>query len=83
MVKKLVEMREKVKAELEYIPRHNFPQNILRTVYWAGRMHSLGKKAKFNETKEEVLKKSIELVQKDYPNFVPEYDKECHLRPST
>lgn len=75
MNNKLKEIREQVKKELEYIPRGNTPQNELRMYYWPLRMHSLGKKAKFNETKDEVLKKSIEAIRKDYPDFVPQYDE--------
>ncbi len=74
MANKLKEIREQVKGELKYIPRGSFPQNELRLFYWLLRMHSLGKKAKSNETKEEVLKKSIEGVKKEYPDFVPQFD---------
>lgn len=75
MANKLKEMREQVKKELEYISRGNTSQNELRMHYWPLRMHSLGKKAKISETKEEILKKSIEAIKKDYPDFVPIYDK--------
>ncbi len=74
MNNKLKEIREQVKKELEHIPRGSTPQNELRMYYWPLRMHSLGKKAKSNETKEEVLKKSIEAIKKDYPNFAPQFD---------
>jgi len=38
-------------------------------------MNSLGKKSQNNDTKEEILKKSIESVKKDFPNFVPQFDE--------
>jgi len=72
---KLRGIREKVKKELKYIPRGDIYQNELRMAYWLFRMHSLGKKAKVKETKEDVLKKSIEAVKRDYPDFIPTYDK--------
>ena len=75
MPNKLKEMREQVKKELEHIPRGGLPQNELRMYYWPLRMNSLGKKAKSNETKEDILRKSIETVRKDYPDFVPQYDE--------
>ena len=75
MNNKLKEIQEQIKEELNHIPRGNTPQNELRMLYWSLRMHSLGKKAKANETKEEVLKKSIEAIKKDYPDFVPQFDE--------
>jgi len=75
MVNKLKEIREQVKKEIEHISRGNQPQNYLRMYYWPLRMNSLGKKAKNNETKEEVLKKSIEAVKNDYPDFTPQFDE--------
>lgn len=75
MNNKLKEIREQVKKELEYIPRGNISQNELRMCYWTLRMHSLGKKAKSNETKKEILKKSIERTKKNYSDFDPQYDK--------
>ncbi len=75
MNNKLKEIREQVKKELEYIPRGNTLQNELRMFYWPLRMRSLGKKAKSNETKEDILKKSIEAIKEDYSNFIPQYDK--------
>lgn len=71
---KLKEMREQVKKELEHIPKGNIPQNELRMCYWTLRMNSLGKKAKDSETKEDVLRKSINAVKKDY-HFVPQFDE--------
>ncbi len=68
-------MREQVKQELEHIPRGNFQQNELRMAYWFWRTHSLGKRAEKNETKEDVLKKSVETIKKDYPNFAPKFDR--------
>ncbi len=75
MPNKLKEIREQVKGELNHIPRGNTPQNELRMCYWLLRMHSLGKKAKSNKTKVEVLKKSIEAIKKDSPDFVPQFDE--------
>ena len=74
MPNKLKQIREEVKKELEHIPRGNQPQNELRMYYWPLRMNSLGKKAKNNATKEDVLKQSIESVKKDYPDFAPQFD---------
>jgi hypothetical protein len=65
MTDRLKTMRQQVKEEMEHIPRGNLPQNELRQVYWGLRMNSLGKKAKEPETKEDVLKKSIENVRKE------------------
>jgi hypothetical protein len=75
MSNKLKELREQVKKEIEHIPKGNLPQNELRMYYWPLRMNSLGKKAKKSETKEDVLKRSIESVQKEYPDFIPQFDK--------
>jgi len=75
MPNKLKQIREQVKKELEHIPRGNQPQNELRMNYWPLRMNSLGKKAKTNATKEEILQQSIEAVKKDYPDFVPQFDE--------
>ncbi len=72
---KLKEIREQVKKELEHIPRGNQPQNELRMYYWPLRMNSLGKKAKNDATKEEILKQSIEAVKKDYPTFIPQFNE--------
>ncbi len=75
MPSKLKEIREQVKEELEHIPRGNQPQNELRMFYWPLRMNSLGKKSQNNDSKEQVLKKSIESVKKDYPEFVPQFNQ--------
>jgi len=75
MNSKLKELRERVKEEMDHIPRGNQPQNELRMFYWPLRMNSLGKKSQNNDTKEEILKKSIESVKKDFPNFVPQFDE--------
>ena len=72
---KLKEMRGQVKKELEQIPRGNQPQNELRMYYWPLRMNSLGKKAKGNPIKEDVLKQSINAVKKEYPNFLPQFNE--------
>ena len=72
---KLKEMREQVKKELEHIPVGNQPQNELRMYYWPLRMSSLGKKAKNDVTKEEILKQSIAAVKKDYSDFIPQFNE--------
>jgi hypothetical protein len=68
-------IRDKVKKEIKNIPRGNAPQNELRMFYWPLRMNSLGKKAKAPKTPEEVLIEAINAVRKNYPDFIPEYDK--------
>jgi coenzyme F420-reducing hydrogenase beta subunit len=73
---KLKEMKEQVNRELEHIPRGSFPQNMLRMYYQSLRMHSLGKHAKTNRTKEEVLLDSVHAIQEDWPKFIPRYDTE-------
>jgi coenzyme F420 hydrogenase subunit beta len=73
---RLREMREQVNRELEHIPRGSFPQNMLRMYYQPLRMHSLGKHAETNRTKEDVLTESIDAVRKDWPKFIPHYDTE-------
>ncbi len=75
MMEKVIEMRKKVKSELEYIPRGGMPQNLLRSAYSAMRMHSLGKKAEKEMTPKEVLEKSVEMVKKNYPDFEPSCNK--------
>ena len=74
MNESLKAMREQVMAEMKYIPRGNYAQNMLRMIYWPLRMNSLGKKAKTVETKESILKKAIEETRKTYPDFSPKYD---------
>lgn len=71
---KLTEMRETVNEELKHIPRGSWPQNMLRMFYQPLRMRSLGKKAKTNKTKEDVLLESINAVKREYPGFAPEYE---------
>jgi coenzyme F420 hydrogenase subunit beta len=73
---KLKEMREQVDRELEHIPRGSFPQNMLRMYYQPLRMHSLGKHARTNRTKEDILLESIAAVKRDWPKFIPHYDAE-------
>lgn len=70
-IKKLNEMRRQVKEELDHIPRRNFNQNMLRQVYWSLRLHSIGKKAETECSKEDILVKATELIQKDNPDFCP------------
>ena len=75
----LIKMRNKVKEELEYIPTGDIKQNMLRQLYFTIRMNSLGKKAKYPDDKNEVLKIAIEhekeYLKKEGETFKPEYDK--------
>lgn len=73
---RLKQMREKVKEELDGIPRGNISQNDLRQIYWAMRTHYLGKKVRFTLPKEEVLIKSIKIIQADNPDFRPRIERE-------
>lgn len=74
-MKKLLELRAKVRGEMEHLPKGNISQNMLRQMYWCLRMNSLGKKAKVSESKRDVLKKVIRAVQKEFPDLKPQYDK--------
>ncbi|MDI6859921.1 MAG: hypothetical protein QMC85_05455 [Methanocellales archaeon] len=74
-IMKLNQMREKVKEELNHIPRWDFNQNMLRQAYWSLRLHSLGKKSEKEKTKEEVLIEVTELIKKDNPSFYPRFDE--------
>ena len=69
------EMTRIVKSELEYIPKgvRGAPQNELRRLYNARRRHDL---VKTTRTKEETLQYCIQVVKRDHPEFVPEYDKD-------
>ena len=71
----MVKIDKQVKQELEHIPRGNIPQNLLRVYYTPLRLNSLGKNAKNNATKEDILEQSIEAVKKDYPDFIPRFDE--------
>ena len=76
---KLIEMRNQIKEEVEHIPRGNIYQNLLRQAYSSFRMASLGKKAKFPNDKNEILKLAIknitEYTKKENITFKAEYDK--------
>ncbi|MCX9011363.1 MAG: hypothetical protein OIN66_09605 [Candidatus Methanoperedens sp.] len=72
---KLKEMREQVKKEMEHIPRGSYLQNMLRLYYQPLRMNSLGKKAQMDATKEDILLQSIDAVQKEHPEFIPQYNE--------
>lgn len=76
-LEKVEKMRERVKKELEHIPRgvKGSSQNLLRSAYWMKRMNSLGKDPKY-KSKEEVLKASINTIKRRSPSFTPEYDTE-------
>ena len=76
MPEKLRQMRQIVREELEHIPSWPEPQGELRMMYWARRMHSLGKKAKFGQNAKEVLEECITHLGRDYgSNYKFEYDK--------
>jgi len=75
-IKKLGEMRGKVREDLEHIPRGHFEQNMLREYYWVERMNSLGKKSENpNASREDILEKAIENIKRDNPHFDPEFDR--------
>lgn len=59
---KLIEMRKKVKEEIEHIPKGDIHQNLLRQIYSVLRMNSLGKKPKSSNNKDEILKLAIKEV---------------------
>jgi len=75
---KLIEMRKKVKEEVENIPRGDLYQNFLRQYYATLRMSSLGKKGKYPDNKNEILKISIKAVkdmtEKEGKIFNPKYE---------
>ena len=73
---KLKRMREKVKKELEHIPRGSLTQNELRMLYWMMRMNSLGEKATTKKTAKEILEECITYLRKDHPAFEFQYNKE-------
>lgn len=73
-IRKLNEMRRQVKEELNHIARWDFNQNMMRQVYWGMRLHSIGKKAERESSKEEILVKAIKFIKKDNPNFCPRFD---------
>ena len=65
--KKLFEMREKVKDELNHIYKGDIYQNMLRNYYFNIRMASLGKKAykeKYPDDKDKILEMCINSVRK-------------------
>jgi len=76
MVDRLHVMREKVKNEMLYIPRGDGPQMDFRMLYWKMRMHSLGKKAAGKEAKADVIRSAERRLQKQYPDYRPQYNKE-------
>ena len=71
---KLKNMREKVKAELEHIPRGDFNQNMFRQAYWAIRLHGLGKKAEKEISKEDAICRATEIIQRNSADFCPTID---------
>jgi hypothetical protein len=72
----LKEMRAKVLAELEFIPKlPRNPQSDLRMAYFTARMHSLGKKAKEEKGAHDVLLDCIKLLKGDNPKAKFQYDE--------
>jgi len=72
----LKEMRAKVQAELEHIPKQPKPhQSELRMIYFTTRMNSLGKKAKREKTATDVLYECIDRLGDEYPDADFQYDR--------
>jgi len=67
---KVNKMRAQVAEEMKKIPRGDEAQNWFRQYYSAGRMNSLGKRAKYNSRKE-VIEAATKAVAKDYKGFKP------------
>lgn len=71
-------MRKKIKEEVEKIQRGDLYQNFLRQYYATLRMSSLGKKGKYPDDKNEILKISIkavrDMIKKEGKTFSPKYD---------
>jgi hypothetical protein len=76
---KLIKMREQVKKEVEHIPKGDLYQNLLRQSYATFRMASLGKKGKYPNDKNEILRLAIqnmeEYTKKEGMAFTPNYDR--------
>lgn len=72
---KAKKLREQVKEELNHIPRGDLDQNLLRAMFWDLRSHSLGKNAKEEKTKEDVLIESTKLMKRDNKNFCPRFNE--------
>ncbi len=74
---KLQEMRDKVLAEMEHIPRHPKPaQSPLRSLYFMSRMHSLGKHAKEEQNALQVLLGCIDILKMENLGLKFHYDEE-------
>jgi hypothetical protein len=73
---KLQEMNSIVADELEHIPKWPEPQNMLRMVYADLRKNSLGKKAHWPKSREEVLRESISIVKKNSPSWAEQFDRD-------
>jgi hypothetical protein len=71
---KLTKMRTQVKEEMNNIPRGDLNQNMFRQAYWSLRLHSLGKKAKNEESKEDVLVKAVGIVRHSNKEFSPKFN---------
>ncbi len=71
---KLQDMHSRVKAELAHISNWPEPQGELRMLYNIRRMRSLGKKARDEKTRCQILAESIAQLKSDYPNYKFKYD---------
>lgn len=67
------EMRSIISSELDHIPRdyRGSPQNMFRYSYYHFRRRDL---ATLQKGKVEVLKSTIEFIEKQYPDFSPKFD---------
>ena len=71
------EMLKTVKQELARIPRYpKESQSVLRCCYQNARMHNLGKRADFPDSRSLAMKQSLELSAKCLPNAKFLYNKE-------
>jgi hypothetical protein len=72
----LKEMNAIVSEELKHIPDGPEPQNMLRFAYSAGRKNSLGKNARGQKSREDVLRESIAIVKNQVPTWAEQFDRE-------
>jgi hypothetical protein len=69
-------MRELVREELTRIPDWPDPQNELRMVYWMRRMRSLGRKATREQSRGQVLRECVGVLQREYPTHAFRFDEQ-------
>jgi hypothetical protein len=72
----LKEMHAIVAEDLKHIPDWPEPQNMLRYTYSSLRKHSLGKKARGQKSRDDVLRESIAIVKKSNPDWAERYDRD-------